>query len=610
MQPGRGRLRQLFSPLRQLPDRMRRGLGPLRTPPGPWRELPGRVRRGLHWPRLRRPRLHWPRLQRLGLRWPRLHWPGLHRPRPAAIAALLTWLVAGLALFTCYLHASRAVPVTSDGAASALQAWGMLHGNVLLRGWQLSDVSFYTTELPQYLLIELARGLTPDVVHVAGAMTYTLVVLLAALLAKGRATGSEAAVRIAITAGILLAPQAGSASFVLLESPDHVGSIVPVLATWIVLDRSRRRWYLPLAAGVLLAWALIADNIVLITAVAPLAFVGISRAYLRTSRQRRPLPASWFELALTACALLAVWAVRAAVSAIRSAGGFTVWPVSSALAAFSQTPAHLMLTAQGLLVLFGADFFSQTLGYASGLAMLHLVGLGLAAWGLCAAVRRFGRQDMVVQLLAAGTLFSLAAYLFSLRPADIDSTREFAAVLPFTAVLAGRLLADRLRRARLMPALALVLLGYTASLSRIVAEPPAPPANQQLADWLTAHRLDSGLAGYWVADSVTLDTGDRVGLRSVRALGGSIARSTWETQSAWYRADRHAANYIVLAPVLPGQPPYPYITDVRAAFGQPARIYYVGSDTVLVWNKNLLTGLDSAANPVSTPSRSGTASRS
>ena len=40
----------------------------------------------------------------------------------------------------------------------------MLHGNPLLRGWQLSDVSFYTTELLQYLLIEQLRGLTPDVV--------------------------------------------------------------------------------------------------------------------------------------------------------------------------------------------------------------------------------------------------------------------------------------------------------------------------------------------------------------------------------------------------------------------------------------------------------------
>ena len=44
------------------------------------------------------------------------------------------------------------MPVNADGASNALQAWDMLHGNLLLHGWWLSDVSFYTTELPQYTL--------------------------------------------------------------------------------------------------------------------------------------------------------------------------------------------------------------------------------------------------------------------------------------------------------------------------------------------------------------------------------------------------------------------------------------------------------------------------
>ncbi len=107
----------------------------------------------------------------------------------------LAWLLIAAALFVCYLHISRTEPANSDGAANALQAWDMLHGNLLLHNWWLSDVSFYTTELPEYMLVELVRGLNADVVHVAAALTYTLLVLLAAILAKGRATGREAALR-------------------------------------------------------------------------------------------------------------------------------------------------------------------------------------------------------------------------------------------------------------------------------------------------------------------------------------------------------------------------------------------------------------------------------
>ena len=99
------------------------------------------------------------------------------------------WVLGAIATFACYLRLSRTRAVNSDGASQALQAWDMLHGNLLLHGWSLGDVSYYTTEVPQYMLVESLRGLNQDVVHVAAAMTYTLAVLLAALLAKGTSAG-------------------------------------------------------------------------------------------------------------------------------------------------------------------------------------------------------------------------------------------------------------------------------------------------------------------------------------------------------------------------------------------------------------------------------------
>ena len=69
------------------------------------------------------PRFTWPRLSGPWLRW----------------AILVAWPVglaaAGVALYLCYLAISRTEEVTSDGASIALQAWDMLHGNPLLRGW-------------------------------------------------------------------------------------------------------------------------------------------------------------------------------------------------------------------------------------------------------------------------------------------------------------------------------------------------------------------------------------------------------------------------------------------------------------------------------------------
>ena len=99
-------------------------------------------------------------------------------------------------------------------------------------------MSFYTTELPQYALLELARGLTADVIHVAGAMTYTLLVLTAALLARGRSKGTEGVTRALVVAGIMLAPSLGPATQTLVLSPDHTGTTIPILLVFLLIDRS------------------------------------------------------------------------------------------------------------------------------------------------------------------------------------------------------------------------------------------------------------------------------------------------------------------------------------------------------------------------------------
>src|SRR5215467_5547848 len=108
------------------------------------------------------------------------------------------WAVLAAALFTAYLRLSRTQPENSDQANILLAASDMLHGNVLLHGWYLTDVSFYTTELPQYALLEMFFGVHANTAHIAAAMTYTLVVLLAVLLARGGFTSRAAVIRMAI----------------------------------------------------------------------------------------------------------------------------------------------------------------------------------------------------------------------------------------------------------------------------------------------------------------------------------------------------------------------------------------------------------------------------
>ena len=199
-------------------------------------------------------------------------------PRARVLRRLLAAIAVGgaaVGLFACYLRLSATIAVGSDGASNALEAWDLLHGNWLLRGWTLSDVSFYTTELPEYAVVELARGLHPDVVHISAAITYTLLVLTAAALARGRARGREGWARALIAAGIMLAPQLGNGVQVLLGQPDHVGTQVLLLAIFLLVDRGPRRWYTVAAIWALLTATVVADKIAIVDAAVPLALVGL-----------------------------------------------------------------------------------------------------------------------------------------------------------------------------------------------------------------------------------------------------------------------------------------------------------------------------------------------
>jgi len=511
------------------------------------------------------------------------------RPRAWTVAAL--WTLGVIAAFAAYLQLARTRAVNSDGASNALQAWDMLHGNLLLHGWTLSDVSFYTTELPQYMLVEFVRGLNQDVVHVAAAMTYTLATLLAALLAKGTATGRQALVRVLIAVGIMLAPQLDSGVNILLSSPDHIGTSVPVMAVWLMLDRTRPRWYVPVIAGAFLGWAVVADMLVLYIGVLPLVVVCAIRVCRAVAIERRPLASQRYDMALGAAALAGAAAVLA-LPVIRSSGGFYMPVPAAHLAGGTALVRNLGITAQGLLLLGGADFLGLRPTASTVFPMLHLVGVFLAAWGTGLAAWRFLRdRDLVAQLLVTGVAINVAVYVLSTKANVITQTREIAAVLPFSAALAGRLLAGRLKAARLAPLLLVVLLGYLAGLARGLSQPAADAQNQQLTSWLAARHLDSGLSGYWESNVVTLTSGDRVQIRAVAPSDARLTPSTRESKAQWYDPGPNTANFIVLFPGVAGYPGFTQERAVLATFGQPGRTYHVGSYTVLVWNRNLLREL-------------------
>jgi hypothetical protein len=499
------------------------------------------------------------------------------------------YVVTAVLLFLCYLRLAGTQPVTSDPASNALQAWDMLHGNWLLKGWTLTDVSFYTTELPEFMLVEIVRGLGPADAHIAAALTYTLLVVLASLLAKGRTTGTEGLVRMLIAAGIMIAPQVGHGVFIVLNAPDHTGTGVPVLLTWLVLDRAPRRRWVPVLIAGMLTWTLVADQVALLTAVAPLALVTLTRAYQNVIQRREPVRDSWYELSVAAAAAASAAAADLIAAAIKHLGGYTTPPAPSAFSGVEQMSTHFWWTVQGVLALFGADFLGLTVDAATGLVLLHLVGLALAVTAIAAGVRRFLRSDdMIAGALTAAVLINLALYVFSQVPVSIWSAREIAFLLPAGAALAGRTLAGPAIRARLLPLLGVLGLCYLVGLGYGLTSQQRPAEGQDLADFLVAHHLSYGLSGYGFGPTTTLASGGTVQLRQATWLRDGMSPGPEQWNSSWYNPGQHDATFVV-APVTPAAPDPFTQAQVSHIFGPPAHIYHVGTQfIVMTYDYNLL----------------------
>ena len=150
----------------------------------------------------------------------------------------------------------------------------------------------------------------------------------------------------------------------------------------------------------------------------------------------------------------------------------------------------------------------------------------------------------------------------------------------------------RLAPIAVLTALAALLACYCAMLGFAAAQQQAPPANAALAVWLQQHGLRSGLAGYWEASVVTVETEGAITMGSVtRQRSGRLAPRHWEQDMRIFDPVTHRADFVVLAPDSPMSE-----SDVLRTFGPAAHVYRYETYTILVWGKNLLPDLGPAIN--------------
>ena len=521
--------------------------------------------------------------------------------------ASAAWAVGGLALFGLILRISLSSPVNSDGANISMQGWDLLHGHLLLSGWIVADASYYAFEVPLLAISEFLFGLTTTASHVASALTYVIVLGFAVALARSGSRGPAAVARAGVVTAVLAAPvlsQQGAST--LLEAPQHIGTSVFLLASFLLVDRFPGRRFTPVLLALILIAGQLADATVLFVAVPAVVLVCASRVL--SARSVRTSDAAAGVAAIASVPL--EYLLRVAMVHL---GGYWLIHPKTALAPVGQWPGHVVLAWRNVCTLFGsvgAVVLNQG-GAPSGLiALFGLACLLAAALGLAKVAWTWRTASRAEQLAATAIVVNLVVFTVSTIPTPF-SAREIAVVLPCGAVLAARAcvparIADPAWAGTVAGAAALVAVLPLATAAVTLPKEPVWPTSAPLAAWLKAHRLTYGIGGYWDAGAATLESGGQVQVRAVVSITsragqpgvpasgwwgpGKISAFYWETRLDWYDPSLHDARFVIVNGQAPGSVPLTP-AEVQHAFGPPTATYQVAGHEIMVYRMNLLRRL-------------------
>jgi hypothetical protein len=500
-------------------------------------------------------------------------------------------------LLALLFRISLSYPQDSDGANSALQAWGMLHGNLLLHGFIVGDATYYTFELPLYSLTEIFFGLHSVTIHLGAALTYLIVAASAVAIARGGSRGISMAARCGVVVAVLAAPLLTPAGvYTLLELPDHTGTAAILLVCFFLVDRAPSWRITPFLLCAILIAGQLGDATVRYVAV-PAVLVVCAYRVLATLNIRHGVnlrTAVNLRTGDAAMAVAAIGSVPLAVLArvaIVHLGGYAMIPPHTQIAPIGQWGHNGVIALRGVLTLFGA--FSQGAALGTVGAFFGLACFLAAVCGFGKVLLTWRTASRAEQLLCVAIVINIAVYVASSMPTS-GGQREIVAVLPCGAVLAaracvpGRIVNVWRARAAITAAAILALLPLAAAAT----QPPATPTSVRLATWLEAHGLTYGIGGYWDASAVTVQSGDRVQVRAIALMYNAgpvrLAAYDWETSASWYDASQHDATFVI------ADRPRSYPNDdftvavYEKYLPRPAAIYRVAGHLIMVYRTNLL----------------------
>lgn len=508
------------------------------------------------------------------------------------------------ALTVFYLGVSYNVPYTSDNASMLLEAKSIVDGDTFLKGWTLSTVSYYTTEMPFYIIGIWLFGFSEKVIYLVTAINYALLTLTIiyitstwqpvlpgprgfSLTASSSGSGSNRndgvisirTIAISLCLSLFIAALIPTWE---LHSPVHIVGFTYCLWSIFFLKKIDQPTHLVrlVGWGFLLLLAFFGDNFTIYAWGLPVIIILSVKAFTEKNKSN--------SIKYLVTIFLSILLSKGILYLISANGGLSIPGVVDEFK-FVDYPMignNLYLFFIGLFDLFSVNFFGQPIfSINTILSSFHVLGLALFCFVVLWSVKHFRKLSTIQQILTVGIVLNLAEYLLGNVSINRATVRYLMPSLIYSILLMTSLIGEgtllRYPSKYLLPVCILIGLSLIPALS--FYEPELPVSN--LSEFLISQHLQNGYGPYWVASITTVHSGGAVSIRPVICTGGkSMKPYDWLSEEDWYQ---QRSTFLV---VDRSEKEKSYnITEKTAvsAFGTPRQIYRIDGYEILVWDKDI-----------------------
>lgn len=454
---------------------------------------------------------------------------------------------------------------SSDSMSGILEAADIAKGNFALKGWYLSTVTFYFTDLVWFALAIKLFGYSEWITYVIPGL------MAGGLIASCYALGTSSGYKKAWPLLLFLFFPGTAVSYMLSVAIIHVPTYAYILLSYILIEfycKRQNKLYL-LLASIIASLTIFSDDITTYLFFLPVA-IGCFISNANTK-----------DKSVVFLFLVFSYILFKVILYFTNSPEFFYLPGvgSPTFVSYDKLSFNISLLFKGLLILFNADFFGKVISSPDGVfSSLKFASLVMFFVLLIPSLIKIRKLGLVDAALLIASLIMIPAYALSDKPVDAGTTRYLIPVIIFGSIFLCRNINITKKSNIILWVFAILISAY--SLTYInqpdfsFSRDRSTSKYRLISDFLTKHNLTNGYATFWNAAATSVEKEFSIGPINIDVANKKVTPSFWLTKTSYFN---NGNNFFIVDNEQQRQ-------VIEELYGKPELTYMVWNSPIMVYS--------------------------